>query len=206
MAVPRKLLLRLLLPGFLVSLAFGVVNVSLLYRGTTVLEEYSLYFQILILALFLAPALVAAGKVARNHLFGLLAVPALVMCMGMVAGYNAFFTRLLTAPNWIKALFVSIINPVLFEIIVVWCRVLARSHRHNHPLTSVMTVAVAMTLKKLYGRYLPAYTHHRARTLTLTLAPTSPSPWPSQLPSPSPSPLPSPSAFPSHSPSPSLLP
>ena len=155
-ALLKPVLLRLLLPGFLVSLTFGLVNVSLLYRGTTVLEEYSLYFQILILALFLGPALVAAGKVARNPLFGLLAVPALVMCMGMVAGYNAFFTRLLTAPNWIKALFVSIINPLLFEIVVVWCRVLARSHRHNHPLTGVMTVAVAMTLKKMYGRYVAA--------------------------------------------------
>ena len=152
----KPVLLKLLLPGFLVSLAFGLLNVSLLYRGTTVLEDYSLYFQILILALFLAPALVAAGKVARNPLFGWLAVPALVMCMGMVAGYNAFFVSLLTAPNWIKALFVSIINPVLFEIIVIWCRVLARSHRHNHPLTGVMTVAVAMTLKKMYGRYVAA--------------------------------------------------
>mgnify|MGYP004268380729 FL=1 len=155
-ALLKPVLLKLLLPGFLVSLAFGLLNVSLLYRGTTVLEDYSLYFQILILALFLAPALVAAGKVARNPLFGWLAVPALVMCMGMVAGYNAFFVSLLTAPNWIKALFVSIINPVLFEIIVIWCRVLARSHRHNHPLTGVMTVAVAMTLKKMYGRYVAA--------------------------------------------------
>jgi len=41
-------------------------------------------------------------------------------------------------------------------IIVIWCRVLARSHRHNHPLTGVMTVAVAMTLKKMYGRYVAA--------------------------------------------------
>ena len=61
-----------------------------------------------------------------------------------------------------KAIFVSLVNPVAFELIVVWCRILARSHRHNHPLTSVMTVAVAMTLKKLYGRYLPAHSPSRS--------------------------------------------
>ena len=155
-ALLRPVLMKHLLPGFLVSLAFGLVNVTMLYQGITTLEEYSLYVQILILSLFLAPALVRAGRVSKNPLFGWLAVPALFMCMLMVAGYNAFFTRLLTAPNWIKALFVSIINPMLFEIVVIWCRILARSHRHNHPLTGVMTVAVAMTLKKMYGRYVAA--------------------------------------------------
>ena len=83
----KPVLLKLLLPGFLVSLAFGLVNVSLLYAGDTTLEDYSLYFQILFLALFLAPALVRAGNVTKNPLFGWLAVPALFMCMCMVAGY-----------------------------------------------------------------------------------------------------------------------
>ena len=97
-----------------------------------------------------------SGRVVRNPLFGWLAVPALVVGLTVVAGYNAFFTRLLTAENWIKAWFVAVVNPVIFEVIVVWCRVLARSHRHNHPLTGVMTVAIAMTLKKMYGRYVAA--------------------------------------------------
>ena len=83
----KPVLLKLLLPGFLVSLAFGLVNVSLLYNGDTTLEDYSLYFQILFLALFLAPALVRAGQVTKNPLFGWLATPALFMCMCMVAGY-----------------------------------------------------------------------------------------------------------------------
>ena len=83
----KPVLLKLLLPGFLVSLAFGLVNVSLLYDGDTTLEDYSLYFQILFLALFLAPALVRAGQVTKNPLFGWLATPALFMCMCMVAGY-----------------------------------------------------------------------------------------------------------------------
>ena len=106
-----------------------------------------------------------------------------------------------------KAIFVSLVNPVAFELIVVWCRVLARSHRHNHPLTSVMTVAVAMTLKKLYGRYLPAHSPSRS-LLHPHPRPTSPSPSDAlaialalAL-----SPFPSPSAFPSHLPSPSLSP
>ena len=86
-ALLKPVLLKLLLPGFLVSLAFGLVNVSLLYAGDTTLEDYSLYFQILFLALFLAPALVRAGNVTKNPLFGWLAVPALFMCMCMVAGY-----------------------------------------------------------------------------------------------------------------------
>ena len=82
----KPVLLSLLLPGFLVSLAFGLVNVSLLYDGDTTLDDYSLYFQILFLALFLAPALVRAGQVTKNPLFGWLATPALFMCMCMVAG------------------------------------------------------------------------------------------------------------------------
>lgn len=133
-----------------------MTNVTLLYHGISAVEAYSLYVQIIILTLFLAPALVRSGQVVKNPLFGFLAVPALVVGMCVVAGYNAYFTRLLTAENYIKALFVAIINPFIFELIVVWCRVLARSHRHNHPLTGVMTVAIAMTLKKMYGRYVAA--------------------------------------------------
>lgn len=181
-ALLKPVLLKFLLPGFLVSLVsracahscrgfrgrftnrslprclqvFGLVNTTLLYNDVTVIEEFSLYVQILILTLFLAPALVMSGRVVRNPLFGWLAVPALVVGLTVVAGYNAFFTRLLTAENWIKAWFVAVVNPVIFEVIVVWCRVLARSHRHNHPLTGVMTVAIAMTLKKMYGRYVAA--------------------------------------------------
>jgi hypothetical protein len=83
----KPVLLKLMLPGFLVSLAFGLVNVSLLYRGDMTLENYSLYFQIFFLAFFLAPALVRAGNVTKNPLFGWLAMPALLMCMCMVAGH-----------------------------------------------------------------------------------------------------------------------
>ena len=83
----KPVLLKLMLPGFLVSLAFGLVNVSLLYDGDATLEKYSLYFQIFLLAFFLAPALVRAGNVTKNPLFGWLAMPALLMCMCMVAGH-----------------------------------------------------------------------------------------------------------------------
>ena len=83
----KPVLLKLVLPGFLVSLAFGLVNVSLLYDGDATLEKYSLYFQIFLLAFFLAPALVRAGNVTKNPLFGWLAMPALLMCMCMVAGH-----------------------------------------------------------------------------------------------------------------------
>jgi hypothetical protein len=120
--------------------------------------------------------------------------------------------RPLTAPlpPLTQAIFVSLVNPVAFEIIVVWCRVLARSHRHNHPLTSVMTVAVAMTLKKLYGRYAyphpyPNLTPNPNPSLALTLTLTRPLPSPAPLdtspdpnPHPDPNPNPDPDPDPSH--------
>ena len=92
---------------------------------------------------------------------------------------------------------------------MVWCRVLARSHRHNHPLTSVMTVAVAMTLKKLYGRYVAATITETSYVtmcsvflglmeyLSVISNPTpNPNPTPTPTPTPTPNPTPTPTQVP----------
>ena len=130
----------------------------LLYSGIDVLEKESrsLYIQIILLVVFVGAALVRAGTVVKNPLYGYLALPVLVFALAVCAVYNFVFPMLLVARNEFKALFVAVINPAIFEVVIVLCRFIARSHRHNHPLTSCMTVAIAMTLKKMYGRYVAA--------------------------------------------------
>ena len=62
----KPVLLKLMLPGFLVSLAFGLVNVSLLYDGDATLVQP--LFPDLPPRLLPRPALVRAGNVTKNPL------------------------------------------------------------------------------------------------------------------------------------------
>lgn len=129
---------------------------ALLYNGIVTLERISFFVQVALVIIFLGMALFRTGHVVKNGLFGWLAVPVLVVALAVVAAYNLMFAELLVMPNAMKAGFVAVVNPIVFEVIIVALRFVARSHRHNHPLTSCMTVAMAMTLKKMYGRYVAA--------------------------------------------------
>merc|ERR1712050_174002 len=71
--------------------------------------------------------------------------------------YKMFGKKLLAGPDYVKVIFVCLINPALCELLmIVPMRFTARSLRHNHPSTSYMLVALAIIPKQVVGRAVAA--------------------------------------------------
>lgn len=149
----KPVLLPFFLPGFLIDLGMTCANVALNYNGNHVLEDKMFYVHIAVVVIFLLPAFVRAGRVIKNPLLGWLWVPIWIGVVGVMAAYQTFFPLILNGDDYVKFIFAAFINPPITTVLIIICRFVARTHRHNHPLTSCMTVAFPMMVKKLYGRY-----------------------------------------------------
>jgi hypothetical protein len=100
--------------------------------------------------------LTRAGRACSNPTFKLICLPVLVTML-LAMGIRESYAYMMAGPDYLKALFAGLLNPLLFELCCVTpARFVARSLRHNHESTSFVIVVAFIFLKQWCGRSVAA--------------------------------------------------
>lgn len=100
--------------------------------------------------------IVLAGRATRNPVFKLAALPG-ILCIAFNFAFRNAFAALVAGPDLQKAVFVAVVNPLVWEFISLMpARFVARAIRHNHPSTSFVIVSGYTFIKQYIGRSIAA--------------------------------------------------
>lgn len=115
--------------------------------------------------------LICVGSAVQNPLFGLAFSGIYVSLAVLIFVVWSSFGAVLSGSDEVKAVFVGILNPVLFELIVITpSRFIGRSLRHNHPSSSFLCTALPTCAKQLLGRSIIATVRNPMWVLCLSVA------------------------------------
>lgn len=105
----------------------------------------------------------------RNPLFGW--VMFLVWLAACIHSFliTSFAKRILAGSDAEKAIFISIVNPLSFEVVITLSRFVARSLRHNHPSSSFLCTVIPVCLKACTGRFFMATLQNPTMVLCLSI-------------------------------------
>jgi hypothetical protein len=111
-----------------------------------------------------------AGNATRSHMFGVLGIGSTCLAMVIVFLYRSMAGTLFAGSDEIKALFIAVVNPVIFEFgMILPNRFLARAISTNHPSTAFLIVGMAISFKQAMGRTVMAMVKSPTWVLVLSM-------------------------------------